>query len=121
MPRFLTPTSSYGRPAILRAAWAKARHEVAICAKIKVATTLQAEFRDELKRMWADARAEREYIAWAAERRAEAARVAALSLLDQQLVAARSALFFAERSDAHIGHELVTAARARLASLEMAA
>ena len=121
MPSSLTAAGTYDRSAILRAAWRKARHELAIGLRIGIASTLRAEFRDALKATWADARAEREYVAWAAAQQAEAARVTALPIRDQQLIAARSALLFAEMSDAHNGHELVTAARAHLASLQIAA
>ncbi len=112
MPRphhkFLTADDTY-TSAIMRAAWTKAFNK-------------RARFPKALKSVWADAKSEKDSLAWyAAADAAHAAMKAGVIQVFTPLEAARSALFFAEHNDTAIGHELVAAARVRLASLELAA
>ena len=123
MPRFLNPDHTFNRAAILRTAWNRARHEVEVCTRLGIATTLRAAFAHELRQAWADARAERPVSA-ADKARAEAAearRVAALSDSERQIEAARFDLLIAQHNDTIGAHVLIAEANARLRSLQHAA
>ncbi len=114
MPRphhnFLTTSDAFDTAAIMRAAWAKASRK-------------RARFPKALRSVWADAKSEKDSLAWYAA--ADAAHAAMRAGIAPQpltpIEAARSALFFAEHNDTDIGHKLVAAARVRLASLQIAA
>jgi hypothetical protein len=120
MPRFLTPSNSYDRAAILRSAWLNARDAAIRFAHL--GATLRGEFKDALKRAWSLAKGERAYTLWCIEQdrnaAAEAARRAALPVREREIEDARTALLMAEMNDTVGSHRLVAAAHARLAALQ---
>ena len=92
-------------------------------ARIGTPTTLRAAFADELRRTWADARAERPVTATQQARAeaVEARRVAALSDRERQIEAARFDLVLAQHNDTHHAHQIIAEASARLRAIELAA
>lgn len=118
--RYLNLDLTFNRAALMRAAWAKARFAAA-----KYGTTLREELSDALRRLWDQAKAYRSIALWraqvAAQAEAEAARRAVLPAGVVALEDARSALLLAEMSDGVASHEAVAAARAHVASLQLAA
>ena len=126
--RYLNPDLSYNRADMMCAAWATARVSFAQASapgRFQRATTLQAEFKDALRRLWDLAKSYRSIALWhaevAAQAEAETARRAALTANVVAIEDARYALMLAEHNDTVRGHELVVAARVRLTALELAA
>lgn len=108
--KFLNADDTYNTSAIMRAAWVQAFNK-------------RARFAASLKKVWEEAKSEKDSLAWYAEADRVAAAMAAgiAPQAPTAIEAARSALFFAEMNDTARGHELVAAARARLVSLQIAA
>ena len=129
MPRFFTPANTYDRAAIMRSAWARARHAVASAAKApapyRATLNLRTEFRRELRVVWSEARQSRGYVEWLAEQQAgaaaEKARRAALTPAARAIENAEYALLLAEHNDTLNGGQLVRDAYANLAALRRAA
>lgn len=127
-PRYLNPDLTYNRGAMMRSAWATARAMFAKASapgRFAYATTLRAEFKEALRRLWDQAKCLRGIALWRreteAQAQAEAARRDALPANVVAIEDARAALRDAEMSDSVTSHEHIAAARARLASLELAA
>lgn len=129
MPRFTTASLTYDRAAIIGTAWDRARGAVVNVAAWGRPTTLRAAFARELKIVWCFARTEMgnrrglaAYDAETARLKAAARAAAPVVVFDHVAVqSARTALLFAEMSDADNSHALVAAARAQLRDLGVAA
>ena len=127
--RFLTPANTYDRAAIMRSAWARARHAVASAAEApapyRATLDLRTEFRRELRVVWSEARQSHGYVDWLAEQQAgaaaEAARRAALTPAARAIENAEYAVMLAEHDDTDVSGRLVRDAYARLAALQHAA
>lgn len=128
MPRLTNPANTFDRAAIMNAAWVKARYAISLSGKksrffIYPVITLREALAIALREVWAAARSERDYAAWASDQQAgaaaEAARLAALPDRARAVENASYALAMAEQADAFTvaNNSAVSAARARLASL----
>ena len=119
-PRYLTPSNAFDLRAIMTAAWAKARYAVKLDAMFKRVSTARQNLAAALRDVWQDARDERSTAEWFAAQPERDAAVTALPDHDRAILDARTALMFAEHSDAHGAHVTIAAARARLAILQAA-